>query len=125
MENLSEIDREFIIGRNNNNNIVNENLNENPPNIYNPTQFQTELLINFFQNNNIIKNSVICPRFWENCKLVKENQIVENLYGDAEVEILIMIFERISILEDNNQNIQIVYSLLFYCFTEKKVLCNH
>ena len=60
--NLPEINREFINGRNNNNNIINEDLNDNPTNIYNPAQFQTEILIYFFQNKNILNNIVICPK---------------------------------------------------------------
>ena len=54
--NLPEIDREFINGRNNNNNRINEDLNDNPTNIYNPAQFQTEILTNFFQIKIFKKN---------------------------------------------------------------------
>ena len=47
-ENLIENDEEFIKGLGNDNNIINNNLSENPPNIFNPPQFQTEILLKFF-----------------------------------------------------------------------------
>ena len=58
-ENLIENDEEFIKGLGNDNNIINNNLSENRPNIFNPPQFQTEILLNFFKNKNILKNQVI------------------------------------------------------------------
>ena len=63
-----------------------------------------------------------------NCKIVKENQTVDKLIWrcrsrNPNHDIKINIRKE-SILEDNHQNIQIIYFLLFYCFSEKKVLCN-
>ena len=48
-ENLRENDKEFINGLRNDNNINNEAISENPPNIFNPPQFQTEFMLNFFK----------------------------------------------------------------------------
>ena len=50
VENLKENDEEFRKGFNLSNIIKNKKLNENASNVYNPPQFQTELLINYFQN---------------------------------------------------------------------------
>ena len=47
-ENLRENDKEFINGLRNDNNINNDDLSENPPNVFNPPQFQTEVMLNFF-----------------------------------------------------------------------------
>ena len=77
-ENLIENDKEFIQGLGNDNNINNDNLSENPPNIFNPPQFQTEIFLNFFQNKNILKKQVICPKYKQQCTMVKDNQKLDN-----------------------------------------------
>ena len=56
VENLIENDKDFKEGIDQVNiNLNNDDINEIPPTIYNPVQFQTEILINYFQNKNIFK----------------------------------------------------------------------
>ena len=56
-----ETNKEFRDGLKDRNIINDDNLNENPPNVYNPSLFQTELLINYFQDKKIFKKFVNCP----------------------------------------------------------------
>ena len=125
-ENLIENDKEFIQGLGKDNIINNDDLSENPPNIFNPPQFQTEILLNFFQNKNILKKQVICQKCKQQCTIVKDNQKMDNYIWrcrsrnpshDTKINIRIN-----STLEDCRYSLQIIYFLLFYCFTEKKVL---
>ena len=74
-KNLIENDKDFKENKNKGNNNSNkEDLNERISSIYNPIQFQTELLINYFQNNNIFKKFVVSPKYCQQCKMVKDNQ---------------------------------------------------
>ena len=124
-ENLFENDKNFKEGINQGNiNINNDELNEIPSNIYNPVQFQTEILINYFQNKNIFKKCVVCPKCGLQCKMVKDNQKLDkfiwrcrsrNPNHDTKINLRIY-----SVFEECRYNIQIIYFLLFYCFTEKK-----
>ena len=125
-ENLIENDKEFIQGLGNDNNINNDNLSENPPNIFNPPQFQTEILLNFFENKNILKKQVIYPKCKQQCTMVKDNQKLDNYIWrcrsrnpshDTKINI-----RKNSILEYCRYRLKIIYFLLFYCFAEKKVL---
>ena len=77
-ENLKANDEEFRSGLRERNIMNNDNLNENPPNIYNPAQFQSELLINYFQDKKIFKKIVICPKYGLQSKMVKNIQRIDN-----------------------------------------------
>jgi len=123
-ENLKENDEEFRKGLNLGNIINNEDLNENASNVYNPPQFQTELLINFFQNKKILKKVVTCPKCGKQCIMVKDKQKIDNYVwrcrsNNPSHDIKINIRAN-SKFEDNRYSIQMIYFLLFYCFTEKK-----
>ena len=72
IENLKDNDEEFRAGLGERNIMNNDNLNENPPNIYNPAQYQSELLINYFQDKKIFKRIVNCPKCGQQCKMVKD-----------------------------------------------------
>ena len=104
-ENLIENDEEFIKGLGNDNNIINNNLSENP-------------------TKNILKKQVICPKCNKQCTMVKNSQKLDNYIWrcrsrnpshDTKINIRIN-----STLEDCRYSLQIIYFLLFYCFTEKK-----
>ena len=124
-DNLIENDKEFKKGINQgNNNANNQDLNESISSIYNPIQFQTELLINYFQNKNIFKKFVVCPKCGQQCKMVKDNQKLDKYIWrcrskmpNHDTKINLRIY---SVFEDCRYSIQIIYFLLFYCFTEKK-----
>ena len=123
-ENLKDNDEEFRAGLGERNIMNNDNLNENPPNIYNPAQFQSELLINYFQDKKIFKKIVICPKCGLQCKMVKDIQRIDKYVwrcrsNNPNHDIKINLRAE-SQLEDCRYNIQIIYFLLFYCFTEKK-----
>ena len=60
-ENLDKNNKDFINEINKNDYHIIDNLNQSPPNIFNLIQFQTELLINFFQNKQILNKNIICP----------------------------------------------------------------
>ena len=77
-QSLKENDEEFRNGLNLGNIINNEELNENASNVYNPPQFQTELLINYFQNKKIFKKVVNCPKCGKACIMVKDKQKIDN-----------------------------------------------
>ena len=129
VENLKENDEEFRKGLNLGNIINNEELIENASNVYNPPQFQTELLINYFQNKKIFKKVVNCPKCGKQCIMVKDKQKIDNYVwrcrsNNPSHDIKINIRAN-SKFEDNRLSIQMIYFLLFYCFTEKKVLVSH
>ena len=125
VENLIENDKDFKEGIDQVNiNLNNDDINEIPPTIYNPVQFQTEILINYFQNKNIFKKIVVCPKCGQQCKMVKDNQKLDkfvwrcrsrNPNHDTKLNLRIN-----SVFEESRYSIQIIYFLLFYCFTEKK-----
>ena len=125
-ENLKENDEEFRKGLNLGNIINNEDLNENASNVYNPPQFQTELLINFFQNKKILKKVVTCPKCGKQCIMVKDKQKIDNYVwrcrsNNPSHDIKINIRAN-SKFEDYRYSIQMIYFLLFYYFTGKKIL---
>ena len=74
VENLKENDEEFRKGLNLSNIINHEELNENASNVYNPPQFQTELLINYFQNKKIFKKVSIALNVVNNVLWLKINR---------------------------------------------------
>ena len=126
-ENLNQNDKDFLNEiSNNGDNIINDNLNENAPNIYNPVTFQTEILIQFFQNHNILKKNVFCSQCGKLCKFVKDNQRMDKYVwrcrGNHPTHDIKINIRNNSIFENMHQNIQILYFLLFFCFTEKKSL---
>ena len=122
--NLKENDEEFRKGLNSGNIINNEELNEHASNVYNPPQFQTELLIKYFQNKKIFKKVVICTKCGKQCIMVKDKQRLDKYVwrcrsNNPSHDIKINIRAN-SKFEDNRISIQMIYFLLFYCFTEKK-----
>ena len=123
-ENLEDNDKEFRDGLKDRNIINDDNLNENPPNVYNPSLFQTELLINYFQDKKIFKKFVNCPKCGQKCKMVKDIQRIDNYVwrcrSNNPIHDIKINLRAESHLEDCRYNIQIIYFLLFYCFTEKK-----
>ena len=123
-ENLEDNDKEFRDGLKDRNIINDDNLNENPPNAYNPSQFQTELLINYFQDKKIFKRIVNCPKCGQQCKMVKDIQRIDNYVwrcrSNNPIHDIKINLRAESQLEVCRYNIQIIYFLLFYCFTEKK-----
>ena len=107
-------------------NLNQDEINDNPQNLYNSAEFQTEVLIDFFQKKNILKCFVFCSKCGQKCKLVKDNQTLDKYIWrcrskkpvyDTKINI-----RNSSILENNRISIQMIYFLLFYCFTEKKSL---
>ena len=123
-QNLVSNDNQFI--KESYNNLAPENveLNGHPLNIYNPALFQPEIIIKFFQMKGILNKSVICTKCGKLCKMVKENQSIDkfiwrcrcsNPSHDVKINI-----RKNSILENMHLNIQILYFLIFFCFTEKK-----
>ena len=78
IENLKDNDEEFRAGLKERNIINDDNLNENPPNAYNPSQSQTKLLINYFQDKKIFKRIVNCLKCGQQCKMVKDIQRIDN-----------------------------------------------
>ena len=61
VQNLNQYEIDFMnstIMNNFNINLIEDN--GNAPLIYNPALFQTVILIQFFQNKNILKSNVIC-----------------------------------------------------------------
>ena len=68
-DNLNACDKEFIKGSNININEIDKNIQGNPPAIYTPPLFQTDLLIQFFQNKRIMRPVFICPKCGQICKL--------------------------------------------------------
>ena len=117
VENLIENDKDFKEGIDQGNiNLNNDDINEIPPTIYNPVQFQTEILINYFQNKNIFKKIVVCPKCGQQCKMVKDNQKLDkfvwrcrsrNPIHDTKVNLRIN-----SVFEESRYSIQIIYFLL-------------
>ena len=125
-ESLIQNDNSFIKEINNANLPENNELNEQLQDIYNPALFQQEDIIKFFQMKGILKNSFNCSIYGKIYKFVKENQTIDKYiwrcrgsYPSNDIKINI---RRNSILENMHLNIQILYYLFFYCFTEKKTI---
>ena len=59
-DNLNPNDREFINGANMNLDVNTINIISNPLMVCNPPLFQTDILIQFFQNKGIIRPNFIC-----------------------------------------------------------------
>ena len=120
--NLKENDEEFRKALNFGNIIINnEELNENTYNVYNPPQFQTELLINYFQNKKNFKKVVIWTKCGKQCIMVKDKQRLDKYVwrcrsNNPSHDITINIRAN-SKFEYNRISIQMIYFLLFYCFT--------
>ena len=106
VENLKENDEEFRKGLNLGNIINNEELIENASNVYNPPQFQTELLINYFQNKKIFKKVVNCPKCGKQCIMVKDKQKIDNYVwrcrsnnSSHDIQINIRLFQKLKIID--------------------------
>ena len=74
----------------------------------------------------ILKNSFNCTVCGKICKLVKESQTIDKFIwscrGSNPSHDIKINIRKNSILENMNHNIQIIYYLFFYCFTEKKTI---
>ena len=55
-------------------NLNHDQINDNPQNLYNSAQFQTEVLIEFFQKKNILKSFGFFPKCGQKFDLVKDYQ---------------------------------------------------
>ena len=76
-DNLNANDSEFIKGSNININEIPLNIFGNPPPIYNPPLFQTDILIQFFQNKRIIITNCVCPICGHICKLETKSDAID------------------------------------------------
>ena len=122
-ENLNQYEIDFM----NSSSINNHNIHliqDNPEAtiIFNPALFQTEILRQFFQNKNIIKNNVVCPECGKLCKLVNQNSSLDKKIWrcrdknhDTKINL-----RKNSIIENSQQTIQMLYYIFFFCFTERK-----
>ena len=123
VQNLNQYEIDFMnstIMNNFNINLIEDN--GNAPLIYNPALFQTDILIQFFQNKNILKSNVICSEWGKLCKLVNQNSFIDKKIWrcqgkthDTKINL-----RKNFIFGNSQQSIQILYFIFFYCFTERK-----
>ena len=84
-------------------------------------QFQTEILIKFFQIKNIIMNCVNWPEYEKSYNLVNQSSAQDNkLWWCRSKHDIKISLRKNSIIENTQISLQILYFLFFYCFTERK-----
>ena len=122
---LSNNDLEYQAGLISNDNSGN-NIIESPPLIYNPANFQPELIIKYFQSIGFIDKSKICPKCGNIMNICKRNDTIDkvswrchkrNPIHDVKINI-----RNGTIFENCEIKIQIIYFLLYYCFIENTSL---
>ena len=83
--------------------------------IFNPDLFKTKIIIQFFQNKNIIKNNFVSSECWKLCKLVNQNTSFDKKirrYRGKTHDI------KINLRKNSEQIIQMLYYIFFFGFTE-------
>lgn len=75
---LKENDEEYTKGLLPFTNIIEQN-SDSPPNIYNPAQFQENVIIKFLQNDKVIKDRNICPKCGELMNKLMHKPSIDNL----------------------------------------------
>ena len=113
--NLAQNNNEFM--SNNNLNIVNNiRNNDKHPNVYNPVMFQTEILINYFQDIGIFEKKVYCHKCSNLCNLDKDSQVIDKLIWRCRGKsngYNIKINDRDKSILSSLQNL---YFIIFHCF---------
>ena len=79
VQSLIQNDNSFINEINHAKLAENNEVNDQPPFIYNPALFQPENIIKFFQVTGILKNSFNCTVCGKICKIVKESQTIDKI----------------------------------------------
>ena len=101
-------------------------INENPPTIYNPISFQTELIVQFMQNKGILMANRRCPICLSAMNILKDQNAADKLIWrcqkrkpphDKKINL-----RSGSIFEGLIEKIQILYFVTFFCFTENTSL---
>ena len=118
---LKRNDEEYKIGLmeepNNLNNII-----DNPTNIYNPSSFQSDIIIKYLQNKRLLNNKQFCHICNELMNLINNKQSCDNLIWrchklnqkhDSKINI-----RSGSIFEGFLIKIPLLYFLLFFCICE-------
>ncbi len=73
-------------------------INENPPTIYNPNSFQTEILLKFLQNKGILKPNRRCPVCLSEMNIVKDKWFG---IGISHINTIESLWYNIKIITDN------------------------
>ena len=121
-EELKQNDKEFIESSKINKYLISSQINHLAPPIYNPEQFQKDIIIKYFQNKKILINNINCPKCGNLCKLVNQNSALDKKiwrcrFNGHDIKIGI---RKYSIFENSQVNIQILYFIIFHCLIERK-----
>ena len=122
---LANNDLEYQAGLIANDNSIN-NIIESPPPIYNPANFQPEVIIKYFQSIGFIDKVKNCPKCGDMMNICKRSDTIDkiswrchkrNPAHDAKINI-----RHGTIFENFQIKIQILYFLIYYCFIENMSL---
>ena len=121
--NLSEIDKEFIQNRYQENIDIEENENEDEYIFYNKDYFKLDNIINILQSNNILQNNIYCSVCGNLMHLEENSSYIDKKIWRCRSKTLpshdIKInIRKNSIFENLKISLQVIYFLSFVCFTE-------
>ena len=123
---LSNDDLEYQAGLIDNDNAIN-NIIQSPRLIYNPSNFQSELIIKYFQNIGLIDKSKKCPKCGNIMNICKRTDTVDKVSWRCHKrnpvhDVKINIRKGTTLFENFEIKIQFIYFLLYYYFIENTSL---